>query len=112
LADGCGSSFRGGIGLYDLAVFIALSQHLGRYQGFQSSYSLVTPRWYGSITSVPILIFLAFVQLCGLGIGLAAFVYGLATDLNGKCNAAGYDFCAVVRITLGFDTLTWYSPSP
>jgi len=49
----------------------------------------------------------AFIQLCGMGIGLAAFVYGLATDLNGKCNAAGYTFCAVVRIALGFDTLTW-----
>jgi hypothetical protein len=47
-----------------------------------------------------------------MGIGLAAFVYGLATDLNGKCNAAGYTFCAVVRIALGFDTLTWYPPPP
>jgi len=49
----------------------------------------------------------AFVQLCGMGIGLAAFVYGLATDFNGRCNAEGHFFCAVIRIALGFVTLNW-----
>jgi len=43
-----------------------------------------------------------------MGIGLAAFVYGLATDFNGKCNAEGHFFCAVVRIALGFVTLNWF----
>jgi len=51
---------------------------------------------------------IAFVQFCGFGIGFAAFVYGLATNLNGKCIDAGHTFCQVVRITLGFVTLTWY----
>jgi hypothetical protein len=51
--------------------------------------------------------FIASVQFCGFGLGLAAFAYGLATDLNGKCEAAGYEFCTVVRLTLAFDTLTW-----
>jgi len=51
---------------------------------------------------------LAFVQFIGFGLGLAAFVYGLATNLNGTCVASGINDCVVVRITLAFDTLSWY----
>ena len=54
----------------------------------------------------------AFVQFCGFGIGFSAFVYGLATNVNGKCIDAGHTFCQVVRITLGFVTLTWYLSLP
>lgn len=50
---------------------------------------------------------IAFVQFIGFGLGLAAFAYGLAIDLNGKCEAQGVNDCVVVRITLAFDTLSW-----
>jgi hypothetical protein len=47
----------------------------------------------------------AFIQFAGFGLCLAAFVYGLATNENGTCEAAGNYFCVVVRIALAFDLL-------
>ena len=54
------------------------------------------------------LITIAFIQFGGFGLGFAAFVYGLATNVNGQCTAAGETYCQVFRLTLAFDTLVWY----
>jgi len=48
----------------------------------------------------------AFVQFVGFALGFAAFIYGLATNLNGLCEAETEN-CATVRIGLAFDTLLW-----
>ena len=47
----------------------------------------------------------AFIQFAGFGLCLAAFIYGLATNVNGKCTAANLTFCQVFRLTLAFDLL-------
>ena len=52
----------------------------------------------------------AFVQFSGFGLSIAAFIYGLAENINGKCVDHGYTFCQVFRITMAFDTLVWYGP--
>jgi len=51
----------------------------------------------------------AFIQFSGFGLCAAAFIYGLATNLNGKCEADGYYFCVVFRIALAFDLLLGYT---
>jgi hypothetical protein len=51
----------------------------------------------------------ALVQFIGFGLGISAFVYGLATNQNGQCVAVHGTFCQVLRIALAFDTLLWYS---
>ena len=53
----------------------------------------------------------AFIQFSGFGLAFAAFVYGLATNVNGKCTGSGKTYCQVFRITMGFDTLLWYISS-
>ena len=52
----------------------------------------------------------AAIQFSGFGLCAAAFIYGLATNENGKCEAAGYYFCTVFRIALAFDLLLGYTP--
>ena len=53
---------------------------------------------------------LAAIQFSGFGLCAAAFIYGLATNENGKCEADGYYFCVVFRIALAFDLLLGYTP--
>jgi len=52
----------------------------------------------------------AFIQFAGFGLCLAAFVYGLAKNVNGSCEAAGATYCQVFRLTLAFDLLLGYAP--
>jgi len=49
----------------------------------------------------------ALIQFGGFALGAAAFIYGLATNVNKKCTDAGLTYCQVFRITLAFDTLVW-----
>lgn len=43
---------------------------------------------------------------------MAAFIYGLATNVNGKCEAANSTYCQVFRLTLAFDLLLGYVLQP
>jgi len=51
-------------------------------------------------------LFAAFVQFIGFGLAFAAFVYGLATNLNGLCLETTSN-CVTIRIALAFDCLQW-----
>jgi hypothetical protein len=68
-------------------------------------------RWYYPSLLLPIGVYFvetdgsAFLQFGGLGLCLAAFIYGLATNVNGKCESDSLTFCQVFRLTLAFDLL-------
>ena len=51
----------------------------------------------------------ALFQFAGFGLSMAAFIYGLATDVNGKCTASHLTYCQVFRITVAFDVLVGYA---
>jgi len=51
---------------------------------------------------------LAFaIQFTTFGLIVAAFIYGLASNANGACEAAGGTYCQVLRIALGFAALVF-----
>jgi len=72
-----------------------VSHSLNTSEDIQNSKRRVT--WY---------LVAAFVQFIGFGLAFSAFIYGLATNLNGLCERETQN-CAVVRIGLAFDTLLW-----
>jgi len=88
----------------DVALFFAASL-LGLVMTFPSHFLTSSEDFLKSKRKNMYFLLAAFIQFSGFGLCLAAFIYGLATNQNGKCEADGYYFCVVFRIALAFDLL-------